>query len=79
MASGTTMYMTTEISSVSQGTTMADTPSSRPTIGAKANTMITSLSATWVSVKLGSPFVRLLQTNTIAVQGAAARRINPAM
>ena len=58
---------------------MAESPSSRPTIGAKANTMMTSLSATCVSVKCGSPSDRLLHTNTIAVHGAAASRINPAM
>ena len=58
---------------------MAERPSSRPTIGAKANTMITSLSATWLSVKCGSPSERLLQTNTMAVHGAAASRIRPAM
>ena len=64
---------------MSQGTVMADSPSSRPTIGAKANTMIVSLSATWESVKCGSPFIRLLHTNTMAVHGAAASRIRPAM
>jgi hypothetical protein len=53
-------------------------PSRNATMGAKANTMIVSLSATCVSVKYGSPFVRRLQTNTIAVQGAAASRIRPA-
>jgi multidrug efflux pump subunit AcrB len=62
-----------------QGTVIAERPSSGPTIGAKATTMIASLSATWLSVKCGSPSVRLLQTNTIAVQGAAASRIEPAM
>ena len=41
--------------------------------------MIVSLSATWVSVKFGSPSVRFDQTNTMAVQGAAASRIRPAM
>ena len=41
--------------------------------------MIVSLSATCDSVKFGSPSDRLLQTNTIAVQGAAASRISPAM
>ena len=58
---------------------MAERPSSRPTIGAKATSMIVSFSATWVSVKSGSPSDRLLHTNTIAVQGAAASRISPAM
>ena len=62
-----------------QGTVIAESPSSRPTIGAKAKTMIVSLSATWLSVKCGSPLVRFDQTNTIAVQGAAARMIRPAM
>ena len=47
--------------------------------GAKAKTMMASFSATCDSVNNGSPFVRRLQTNTIAVQGAAARRISPAM
>ena len=62
-----------------QGTVIADRPSSRPTIRAKATTMIVSLSATWLSVKCGSPFVRFDHTNTIAVHGAAARMIRPAM
>jgi hypothetical protein len=64
---------------VLHGTVIEDRPSSNPTIGAKANTMIVSLSATWVRVKFGSPSVRLDHTNTIAVQGAAARMIRPAM
>jgi hypothetical protein len=41
--------------------------------------MIVSLSATWLSVKFGSPSVRFDQTNTIAVHGAAARMIRPAI
>ena len=73
------MYITTDMKSVSHGTVMAEMPSSRPTMGAKANTMIVSFSATWLSVKCGSPFERLLHTNTIAVHGAAASRIRPAM
>jgi light-independent protochlorophyllide reductase subunit L len=48
-------------------------------IGAKAKSMIVSFSATCVSVKSGSPSDRLLHTNTIAVQGAAASRMRPAM
>ncbi|MNY01933.1 hypothetical protein D3C86_1344820 [compost metagenome] len=63
---------------MSHGTVMADRPSSRPTMGAKANTMMASFKATCDSVKTGSPPVRRLQTNTMAVQGAAASRINPA-
>jgi hypothetical protein len=56
-----------------------DSPSSSPTIGAKANTIMVSLSATWDRVKFGSPSVRFDHTNTIAVHGAAARMIRPAM
>jgi hypothetical protein len=41
--------------------------------------MMLSFSATCDSVNKGSPWVRRLQTNTIAVQGAAASRISPAM
>ena len=41
--------------------------------------MIASFSATWLRVKCGSPSDRLLHTNTMAVQGAAASRIRPAM
>jgi hypothetical protein len=35
--------------------------------------------ATWLKVKCGSPSQRLDQTKTMAVQGAAARMISPAM
>ena len=73
------MYSTTETTSVSQGTTIADRPSSSATIGANANTMITSFSATCDSVNSGCPPVSRLHTKTIAVQGAAASRISPAM
>ena len=79
MISGTTIYRTTEMSSVSHGTVIDASRAAAPTIGAKANTMITSLSATCDSVKCGSPSVRRLHTNTIAVHGAAASRIRPAM
>jgi hypothetical protein len=54
-------------------------PSSKPTMGAKANTMIVSFNATWDSVKCGSPSHRFDQTKTMAVHGAAARMISPAM
>jgi hypothetical protein len=37
------------------------------------------LSATCDSVKCGSPSTRFDQTNTMAVQGAAASRISPAI
>jgi hypothetical protein len=73
------MYSSTDVSSVSQGTVIADRPSSSATMGAKANTMMVSFSATWLSVNSGWPWVSRLHTNTIAVQGAAASRISPAM
>ena len=73
------MYSTTEVSNVPQGTMMAEMPSNRPTNGAKATTMTVSFSATCESVKSGSPSVNRLHTNTIAVQGAAASKINPAI
>ena len=41
--------------------------------------MMVSFSATWLSVKCGSPSTRFDQTKTIAVQGAAASRIRPAI
>ena len=75
---GTTMYSATDNISVAHGTVMDEMPSSRPTMGAKATSMIASFSATWLSVKRGSPSQRWLHTNTIAVHGAAARRISPA-
>ena len=64
---------------VSQGTVVEEIPSSSATTGAKATTMMASLSATWLRVKLGSPLHRLLQTNTMAVHGAAASKIRPAI
>jgi hypothetical protein len=41
-----TMNSTTDRKRVSHGTVIAEMPSNRPTIGAKANTMMVSLSAT---------------------------------
>jgi len=73
------MYKPTEISKVSHGTVMADRPSKNATKGAKATTMMLSFKATCDRVNSGSPFVSRLQTNTMAVQGAAASRISPAM
>ena len=64
---------------MSQGTVIEATPSNSATSGANAKTMIVSFSATWLRVKCGSPSQRLDQTKTIAVQGAAASRINPAI
>jgi hypothetical protein len=48
-----TMYSSTDVSSVPQGTVIEDRPSSNATMGAKANTMIVSFSATWLSVNSG--------------------------
>ena len=79
MATGITMYSTTEVSRVSHGTVMADTPSKNATSGAKASTMMLSFSATCDRVNSGSPPVRRLHTNTMAVHGAAASRMSPAM
>ena len=73
------MYSPTDSASVSHGTVIDDSPSNRATSGAKATTMMASLSATWLRVKFASPRHRLLHTNTIAVHGAAASRIRPAM
>jgi len=73
------MYKTTEVTRVAQGTVIAEMPSKKATRGANANTMMVSLSATCERVNSGSPFVSRLQTKTMAVQGAAASRIRPAM
>ena len=64
---------------MSHGTVIAEIPSKSATIGAKANTMMASFKATWDNVNNGSPLVRRLHTNTMAVQGAAASSIRPAM
>ena len=63
---------------MSQGTVIAEMPSSSATIGANATIMMVSFSATCDSVNSGSPSHSRLQTNTIAVHGAAASRIRPA-
>ena len=76
---GTTMYKPTDSNSVFQGTVMADKPSSKATMGANATTMMRSLTATCESVNKGSPLHRLLHTNTMAVQGAAANKMSPAI
>lgn len=79
MITGTTIYSTTDSNSVPHGTVIADNPSNSPTIGANANTMIPSFSATWLRVKFGSPSDKFDHTNTIAVHGAAASKISPAI
>ncbi|MND01322.1 hypothetical protein D3C83_202700 [compost metagenome] len=58
---------------------MDEMPSNNPTMGANAKIMMVSFKATCDSVKYGSPFVSRLHTNTIAVHGAAASRIRPAI
>ena len=73
-----TIYKITDVTKVSQGTTIADMPNKNATNGANATTMMASFKATWDKVNNGSPLVKRLHTNTIAVQGAAANRINPA-
>jgi hypothetical protein len=78
-STGITMYSTTDVSKVSHGTVMAEMPSKKPTSGANANTMMLSFSATCDRVNSGLPFVRRLHTNTMAVQGAAASKMRPAM
>ena len=45
------MYRTTDVSSVSQGTVIDESPSKSATIGANATTMMASFSATCDSVK----------------------------
>ena len=47
-------------------------------MGAKSTIMSESLSATCESVKYGLPRQSWLQTNTMAVHGAAASRMRPA-
>ena len=49
-ASGITMNITTDVTSVPQGTVMSVTPSRSPASGAKTKTMMRSLSETWTSV-----------------------------
>src|ERR1035438_4971317 len=73
------MNTTTEVISTLAGTTTWATPQRNITIGANATSMIKSFTATCTSVYAGSPSVRYDHTNTMAVQGAAARIINPAV
>lgn len=79
MATGIRMYTMTETISVSHGTVIADTPSSNATMGAKATTMMASFRATCERVKYASPLQSCDQTKTMAVQGAAASRMSPAV
>ena len=48
-------------------------------MGANKTNISVSLSATWLMVKLASPSTSKLHVKTIAVHGAAASRIRPAM
>src|ERR1035437_7392286 len=77
-STGITMYSSTEVTSVFQGTVMAESPNRNATNGANATTMMLSFKATCDKVNSGSPPVSRLQTKTIAVQGAAASKISPA-
>jgi len=68
------MKTTTLQTSTWNGTTRPLAPATRRrTIGANSTSMIRSLTETWTRVYAGSPSVRYDQTNTMAVQGAAAR------
>src|SRR5512141_1356901 len=78
-ANGITINTTTDVISTLAGTTTCATPHRNITIGANATSMIKSFTATWTSVYAGSPSVRYDHTNTMAVQGAAARMISPAV
>src|SRR5436190_23342132 len=77
--SGITMKTTTDVISTFAGTTTCATPQRNITIGANATSMMRSFTATWTSVYVGSPSVRYDHTNTMAVQGAAARMMSPAV
>src|ERR1051326_7502104 len=77
---GITMNTTTEYNKTLNGTVSDDAPVTRNwTIGTNATSMMRSFTDTCTSVYAGSPSVRWLQTNTMAVHGAAARMIHPAM
>src|SRR3990172_12364107 len=78
--SGMTMKKMTEYSRTMNGTVREDAPRTRSvTIGANRTSMIRSLTDTCTRVYAGSPSVRWLHTKTMAVQGAAARMMTPAM
>src|SRR5699024_1662502 len=68
-----------ESKSVLIGTDTLPIPNKNATIGAYKKRTIISLIDTCNKVYAGSPFVSSLHTNTIAVQGAAPKRIAPAM
>ncbi len=79
IASKITTYMITDNTRVFHGTVMGATPGNRPTVGARANTIMVSFSATWLRVNSGSPLDKWLQTSTMAVHGAAASKMSPAI
>lgn len=63
-----------------KGTDNDEAPlTSRPTIHTNNTSMIKLFTYTWTNVWAGSPSVRQLQTNTIAVLGAGTRMIATAM
>ena len=77
-ASGMTTKRRTLKKSVLYGTSTWETPRRNFTIGTKRTRMMRSFVATWTTVYAGFPFVRELQTKTMAVQGAAPKSTAPA-
>ncbi len=79
-ARGITTKTSTEYSSTLNGTSRSVAPDTRSlTTGANATSMMRSLTETCTRVYAGSPSERYDHTNTIAVHGAAARMMTPAM
>src|SRR5665648_138151 len=77
-ARGITTNKTTDNIKVFHGTATPLTPNKNATIGVNATSIIKSFVATCTTVYAGFPLVKWLQTNTIAVHGAAPRRTAPA-
>lgn len=76
-ASGTTTNNTIEKKSVSQGIVTPFTPNKSCTSGTNSTRISRSFTETCTSVCAGSPLVRWLHTNTIAVQGATPNNTAP--
>ena len=77
-ARGITTNRNTLRNSVLYGTVTFDTPRRNFTMGTNATRIIRSLVATCTTVYAGLPLVNLLQTKTMAVQGAAPSNTAPA-
>jgi hypothetical protein len=73
------MYSTTEVSSVSQGTVIADRPEQQRDDGREGEHHDGVVQRHLAEREQRVAAVSRLHTNTIAVQGAAASRIRPAM